>query len=72
MVTDLEAIPPELRGLHPRNPVNRARRGGAQLELPPRVRGTSPLFWDWEGPGLNPHTEALVAALADAALSWRG
>jgi phage replication-related protein YjqB (UPF0714/DUF867 family) len=70
VVTDLEAIPPELRGLHPRNPVNRARRGGAQLELPPRVRGTSPLFWDWEGPGLNPHSEAVVAALADAAVSW--
>jgi phage replication-related protein YjqB (UPF0714/DUF867 family) len=72
VVTDLDAIPPELRGLHPRNPVNRARRGGAQLELPPRVRGTSPLFWDWEGPGLNPHTEALVAALAGAATSWLG
>ncbi len=70
VVTDLEAIPPELRGLHPRNPVNLARGGGTQLELPPRVRGTSPLFWDWEGPGLNPHTQALVDALADAARSW--
>jgi phage replication-related protein YjqB (UPF0714/DUF867 family) len=70
IVTDLEAVPLELRGLHPRNPVNLVRGGGVQLELPPRVRGTSPLFWDWEGPGLNPHTQALVNALARAALTW--
>ena len=42
--------------------------GGVQLELPPRVRGTSPLCWDWEGPGLNPHTEALVDGAG--ATSW--
>jgi phage replication-related protein YjqB (UPF0714/DUF867 family) len=70
VVTDLQDIPPELRGLHPRNPVNLVRRGGAQLELPPRVRGTSPLFWDWEGPGLNPHTQAVVDALVATAASW--
>lgn len=70
VVTDLDAIPSELRGLHPRNPVNLARGGGVQLELPPRVRGTSPLFWDWEGPGLNPHSQALVDALVGAASSW--
>ena len=72
VVTDLEAIPLELRGLHPRNPVNLARGGGVQVELPPRVRGTSPLFWDWEGPGLNPHTQALVDALVDTVGSWAG
>jgi phage replication-related protein YjqB (UPF0714/DUF867 family) len=70
VITDLDAIPPELRGLHPANPVNLPRRGGVQLELPPRVRGTSPLFWDWEGPGLNPHTQSLVDALAEAAIAW--
>ena len=37
-VTDLALIPKHLRGMHPSNPVNRARRGGVQLELPPRVR----------------------------------
>ena len=68
--TNLDDIPSELRGLHPKNPVNLPRRGGAQLELPPRVRGTSPLFWDWEGPGLNPHTQALVEALAMAAQTF--
>lgn len=69
VVTDLDRIPPKLRGQHPRNPVNLPRGGGVQIELPPRVRGSSPLWWDWEG-GLTPHTEALIAALADAATSW--
>jgi len=38
---DVASIPEGLRGLDPRNPVNRTRGGGVQLELPPRVRGTS-------------------------------
>ena len=67
---DLEAMPARLRGVHPDNPVNRASGGGVQLELPPRVRGYGK-YWDDLGPdavaasGLRPHTEALVAALAD-------
>lgn len=69
VVTELDRIPSELRGQHPLNPVNLPRGGGVQIELPPRVRGSSPLWWDWEG-GLTPHTEALVAALADAAMAW--
>jgi hypothetical protein len=44
---------------------------GVQLELPPRVRGSSPLWWDWEGPGLTPHTESLITALAESAKSWK-
>lgn len=42
IVTDLDEIPLELRGLHPDNPVNRVRGGGVQIELPPRVRGLGP------------------------------
>jgi phage replication-related protein YjqB (UPF0714/DUF867 family) len=72
VVDDIDRVPLELRGLHPANPVNRPRHGGAQLELPPRVRGMSPLWWDWEGPGLTPHTESLVAALVDTAATWNG
>jgi len=68
--TNMEDIPKELRGLHPENPVNLPTRGGMQLELPPRIRGTSPMFWDWEGPHLNPHSQALVDVLADAALTF--
>lgn len=38
VVTALADVPPELRGLHPDNPVNRPRRGGVQVELPPSAR----------------------------------
>ena len=67
---DIEQIPKELRGLHPKNPVNAPRNGGVQLELPPRVRGTSPLWWDWEGPHPTPHTAALINGLVNAATTW--
>lgn len=70
VLCDLEAIPAPLRGVHPRNPVNLPRGGGVQLELPPRVRGLTPHWADWQGPGLPPPTEALVAALAAAACAW--
>ena len=71
IVTDLDTIPRPLRGLHDRNPVNLPPQRGVQIELPPRVRGSSPLWWDWEGPGLTPHTEALIRGLAAAARTWR-
>ena len=70
IATDLERIPKELQGLHPKNPVNLPPKQGVQIELPPRVRGTTPLFWDWEGPGLTPHTQALVDGLVDAVDTW--
>ncbi|HKA84949.1 MAG TPA: poly-gamma-glutamate hydrolase family protein, partial [Acidimicrobiales bacterium] len=62
VVDDLEVIPPELRGLHPRNPVNLPRRRGAQLELPPRVRsGTGAPTYRRE------YEDAVVDALVDVA-----
>lgn len=71
VVTDLDTIPKKLRGLHDRNPVNLPPQQGVQIELPPRVRGsTSPLWWDWEGPELTPHTESLITGLTDAVNSW--
>jgi phage replication-related protein YjqB (UPF0714/DUF867 family) len=69
ILDDLDAIPVELRGVHARNPVNLPRLAGVQIELPPRVRGSSPLWWDWEH-GLVPHTEALIDALAAAARTF--
>ncbi|MFN0141985.1 MAG: poly-gamma-glutamate hydrolase family protein [Mycobacterium sp.] len=72
VVTDLDAMPTELRGLHPDNPVNRVRGGGAQLELSSRVRGTSPRSQLPGEDGLTPATSALVAGLVTAARSWRG
>lgn len=70
IVTELDDIPSELRGLHPRNPVNLPPGLGVQIELPPRVRGTTPLFWDWEGPDVPPHTRSLISGLADAVRTW--
>jgi phage replication-related protein YjqB (UPF0714/DUF867 family) len=68
--TDVDAMPTELRGLHARNPVNLPRQQGVQIELPPRVRGVSPIWNDWKGPDLVPHSEALIDALVAAATSW--
>ena len=58
IIDDLEAIPVALRGLHPGNPVNRARWGGIQLELPPSVR---------DGAAQANERDALIAALASLA-----
>ena len=73
VVHDLDAIPVELRGQNPANPVNRPPGGGVQLELPPRVRGNGP-FWN-DHPSraegrLTPHTEALIDTLAEVASGW--
>jgi phage replication-related protein YjqB (UPF0714/DUF867 family) len=59
VLDDLEEIPTALRGMHPENPVNRARCGGVQLELPPRVRGLGPN-------GRPEYVDRLVGALAAA------
>lgn len=65
VLDDLEAIPAAYRGVHPTNPVNGFRRGGVQLELPPRVRGHSPMWagHDFELAPFVPHGEALLAVL---------
>jgi phage replication-related protein YjqB (UPF0714/DUF867 family) len=55
---DLGRIPAHLRGVHPDNPVNRARNGGVQIELPPRVRK----------PGRDCAT--LIRALTSIATGW--
>jgi phage replication-related protein YjqB (UPF0714/DUF867 family) len=70
IVTDLERIPKELRGQHHANPVNLPSGRGVQIELPPRVRGSGPMWADWEGSGPVPHTQALIDGLVAAASSW--
>jgi phage replication-related protein YjqB (UPF0714/DUF867 family) len=69
IVDELDDIPLELRGVHDRNPVNVPVHAGVQIELPPRVRGSSPLWWDWES-GLVPHTESLITGLTAAATTF--
>jgi phage replication-related protein YjqB (UPF0714/DUF867 family) len=75
-IDDLDRIPRALRGLHPRNPCNLPVGGGVQLELPPRVRGLSPLADHWPGmsvPGARfSHLERLIEGLATAASTWPG
>jgi len=70
LVTELEQIPRELRGLHPLNPVNQPRGGGAQIELSPRVRGISPRSGMVGDNGLTRATSLLVDGLVAAARSW--
>ena len=72
IIDDIDAIPRDLRGLHQDNPVNVPLHSGVQLELPPRVRGASPMFWDWEGPEPAPHTQRLIDALVECAQTWQG
>ncbi len=59
VIDELDDIPTALRGVHPRNPVNLPPAKGVQLELPPRVRGTTPF-------SKPEHTEALIDGLVDA------
>ncbi len=70
VVTELDKIPRALRGLHPDNPVNRVRDGGAQLELSVRVRGLGPRRPPPGDDGLPPVTAGLVRGLVDAANRW--
>ena len=64
VVDDRSSIPVGLRGLDPRNPVNRTAGGGVQLELPPRARVIGRYG---ERPGAAPYrvrTRTLIATLA--------
>ena len=61
VITDLDDIPIELRGLHPANPVNQPAGGGVQVELPPSARDL------WLGPDAPDH---VASASAELARSW--
>ena len=60
VVDDLATIPVDLRGVHPRNPVNLTRGGGVQLELPHPVRSIGP----FRDATYRRHAVALVDTLA--------
>jgi len=66
VIDDLDDIPPDLRGVHGRNPVNLPPEAGVQIELPPRVRGQGPFWNAWDGGWPTPHTERLVDGLVAA------
>ena len=68
VIDALAAIPRRLRGIDPRNPVNRAARG-VQVELPHPVRAIGPYGWGEKGERHRAHAEALVDALAGFAVA---
>lgn len=70
IVTELDRIPKDLRGLHPHNPVNLPANKGVQIELPPRIRGSSPIWADWDHTEMVPHMASLIDGLVDAAAYW--
>jgi phage replication-related protein YjqB (UPF0714/DUF867 family) len=70
IVTELNRIPKDLRGMHPDNPVNLPTQQGVQIELPPRIRGSSPIWADWDHTEMVPPMASLIAGLMDAATLW--
>ncbi len=72
VVDDLEAIPKELRGQHPRNPVNRPAESGVQIELPPTIRwNRAERGWsDHQGVSRSPDLHRLIDGLCDAVRAW--
>jgi phage replication-related protein YjqB (UPF0714/DUF867 family) len=72
VVTDLEAMPPPLRGQHRDNPVNLPRQEGVQLELPPTVRwNQDEENWsDHDGASRAPQVAALIDALVTGVSTW--
>jgi phage replication-related protein YjqB (UPF0714/DUF867 family) len=66
VIDDLAAIPRRLRGVDPRNPVNRAAHG-VQVELPHPVRAIGPYGRGERGERHRAHADALVDALASFA-----
>lgn len=72
VLDDLASIPRELRGQHPRNPVNRPARQGVQLELPPTIRWNF-REWGWsdhQGVSRTSDVDRLVDALESAVTTW--
>ncbi len=73
-VDELDEIPTRLRGVHPNNPANLPRFGGVQIELPPRIRGLTPMALYWPGHDHRtqtfPHLEWLIEGLAEGAIAW--
>lgn len=72
VVDALHEIPPELRGQHRDNPVNRPRQGGVQLELPPTIRwNRDERNWsDHQGTGRATQVDRLIEALVAGVETW--
>jgi phage replication-related protein YjqB (UPF0714/DUF867 family) len=72
VLDELATIPRELRGLHPRNPVNRPSGEGVQIELPPSLRWNG-REWGWSdhaGVSRTAGVQGVIEALVDVARNW--
>lgn len=72
VLDDLEAIPRELRGQHPRNPVNLPPEKGVQIELPPSIRWNV-AEWGWSdhrGVSRTRDVQRLIDSLSAAVSAW--
>ncbi len=72
VVADLEQIPRELRGQHPKNPVNRPPQAGVQIELPPTIRW-NPVEKGWsdhEGTPRAVQVDHLIDAMTAGVQAW--
>ncbi|HJM29198.1 MAG: poly-gamma-glutamate hydrolase family protein [Acidimicrobiales bacterium] len=70
--TSLDEIPKELRGLHPKNPVNVPPFAGVQVELPPTLRWNRD-EWGWSdtgGIGRAKQVNTLIESLSHAVNAW--
>jgi len=72
IVDSQSAIPRELAGMHPANPVNLPPSCGVQIELPATVRwNRRGRHWsDMGSDGRAPQVDALIHALTEAAQEW--
>jgi len=72
IVTDLAAIPRELAGQHPDNPVNRVRDKGVQIEVPAALRWhyDHKQWSDSPGVGRAPQVDVFIEALSRAVDRW--
>jgi phage replication-related protein YjqB (UPF0714/DUF867 family) len=63
VVRDVDAVPTNMRGLDPRNPVNRTARGGVQLELPHHLRAVRPSRFDSDTEAHQAQTATMLSTL---------
>jgi phage replication-related protein YjqB (UPF0714/DUF867 family) len=63
VVRDADAVPANMRGLDPRNPVNRTARGGVQLELPHHLRSVRPSRSGFDTEAHQAHTATLLSTV---------
>ena len=72
VIDDLDDIPRRLRGVDPRNPVNRAPRAASRWSCRTPCAPSAPTAAATRGELHRAHTEALVDALAAFAVAPRG